>query len=86
MLNPLSKARDAPASSWTLVRFFTAEPQQKLLKMNFMMIKIVLFIKTTNYSYLDLKLMFNILKERIWKYDFLHNFNVQIVSVHLLIF
>ena len=30
ILNPLSKARDKPASSWMLVRFISPEPQQYL--------------------------------------------------------
>ena len=30
ILNPLSEARDQTASSWMLVRFVTAEPQQEL--------------------------------------------------------
>ena len=31
ILNPLSKARDQPTSSWILVRFFSTEPQRELL-------------------------------------------------------
>ena len=31
ILNPLSKARIEPVSSWILVRFFSAEPQRELL-------------------------------------------------------